>query len=411
MTIYLAPPATDAAAPVGGQLWRKQVLKKGPLQYQAGGTSRTLNFDDEYLGQLQAAFREGAYDTVPFVLADEQNRHTMAPERQRGEVVDVEATPTGLDAIVRLSGDAERIVRDNPKFGVSARIVEGLTRADGKSWPKAMQHVLGTFDPKMTGLEPWRSVDLAAEGHEVVDLTTSTYEKGESAMPELTEEEVNSLRQLAGVAPSLVSFMQAMDEDDGEDESDVFDDDEDGEDDEDGAGLSEGTRDREPAGIGLSNPADPLQLGDVPAAGAGGGLFDLSNNDDAGDGWGDWNTPGADAGAGESRDVQLSALNEELGAVRTQLAGEQWQKERAELAHAGVPPAMLDKADVLLSNPQAGTVELSTGQSVDAAQVVRDVLNSARGVVDLSAPLGHQSDQGEDTELAKLHAELDKVDI
>ena len=379
MTIYLAPPAGGAAIPVGGRLYRKQVLKKGPLTYQTSGQTRQLNFDDAYMQRLVGAFRDGAYDSVPFVLADDKNRHTMDPERARGEVVDLEATPEGLDAVVRLSSEASKLVEENPKFGVSARIVEGLTRGDGKSWPHAVQHVLGTFDPRMTGMRPWEAVDLAAEGHDVIDLTDTP--TGDVDMAGLSEEDLEALKGLAKVAPSLVGLVFAFDDDDN------GDDDGDGESSDDALfegyteddAADQGAGELTGAGVSLSNEDEIL--------------FDLSNDDFEGNG----------------DSIELSQMREELDGVRTQLAAEKWKHDKASLIADGVPPVMVEKAEVLLSNPGAASViELSNGDTVDPAEVVRDLLHTARGLVDLSAPLGHQQDNDHDTQLAALHAEMDK---
>lgn len=379
MTIYLAPPATDEARRVGGRLYRKQVLKKGPLKYTANGRTRTLNFDDRYMSELVRAFDERAYDSVPFVLADESNRHTMAPERARGEVVGLEATPDGLDAVVRLTGEAATVVDQNPKFGVSARIVEGLERGDGKAWPRAMQHVLGTFDPRVTGMRPWETVNLSTDGHDIIDLTDT--QTGDTGMPELTQAELEALQGLAAVAPSLVGMVNAFDTDESGESSDdepLFD------------GYNFDTS--------VDQDADHL-------AGAGAGGVVLSNEHGDGDAWG-WDDEGVDISGGAGESVELSTMREELAAVRGQLAATEWAKQREGLLADGVPPVMLDKAEVLLSNPGASSVvELSNGDTIDPVGVLREVLEAARGLVDLSAPLGHEQDTDTDTrddELVKL---------
>jgi len=378
MTIYLAPPTTGEATPVGGQLYRKQVLKKGPLRYKADGQDRTLNFDDEYMGRLVGAFRDRAYDSVPFVLADEKNRHTMDPERARGEVVDLEATPDGLDMLVRLSTQTASLVRENPNFGVSARIVEGLTRGDGKSWPVAMQHVLGTFDPRVTGMRPWESVNLAADGHDVIDLTDT--QTGDADMAGLSDEELAALKQLAGLTPSLVGLVTSFDDDaDGAEGYEL---------DDDGAGELVGAG----AGVVLSNEHTDGDLFDLSGTGTGEDVF------------------GADAGAPAGDSLELSAMREELAGVQAELQAARWKAERDQLAASGVPPVMLDKAEILLSAPgTVGVINLSNGTTVDPARVIRDVLEAARGIVDLSAPVGHSQDQGDDAVVQRLHAEMDKM--
>jgi hypothetical protein len=149
-------------------LWRKQLLPKGKIHYKG----RDINFDEGYLTDLAKAFRSQAFDQVAFLLAKDDNSHTMDPERFRGEVRGVEVTDKGLDVLLDLTPDAAGLVRENPKLGVSARIIEGLERADGQKFPHAIQHVLGTLDPRVTGMASWQEVSLSEEVGDTVDVTT-----------------------------------------------------------------------------------------------------------------------------------------------------------------------------------------------------------------------------------------------
>src|ERR1019366_2085507 len=64
----------------GSQLWRVQVLPLGKIDYR----DRELDFTSEYLADLIRAFDEGAFDVVPFVIADSANSHTSNPALWRG---------------------------------------------------------------------------------------------------------------------------------------------------------------------------------------------------------------------------------------------------------------------------------------------------------------------------------------
>jgi hypothetical protein len=341
MTILLAPVAEKQSKALGKNVYRKQVLKAGQFNYKG----RTIKFDRDYFLSIQQAFRDGAFDTVPFVLADKENRHTMEPERARGEVIGFEVTDDGLDAILRLSEDAVRIVEENPKFGVSARIIEGLQRGDGYTAKAAIQHVLGTWDPRMTGMSPWKAVDLSNEDHEVVDLTSG----GEGEVP-FTEEEIAKLR-------ALLNEDTTAEDAPAEDETDEFVD-----------SLTEEELEA------LLNEDDESKgeekKEDAPKAEKEEELVKLSND------------------SGTS--VELAAVRDELNAVKAELALAEWKRERIELSNQGVPPALLDAAEPLLSVPSAGAVELSNGESVDPAAVVREILSKAKGMVDLSAEMGHE---------------------
>jgi hypothetical protein len=172
----------DLAAPTrtGRQMFRKQILKKGTINYKG----QQITFDDPFLKDVVRSFNRGAYDQVPFVLADPKNRHNMDPERFRGEVKGLELTEDGLDMIVETTAEGAKTVQSNPRMGVSARIVQGLTKSDGRTYKRAIQHVLATMDPRLTGMRPWEAVDLSEEDGEgddeveVIDLTAASIKEG-----------------------------------------------------------------------------------------------------------------------------------------------------------------------------------------------------------------------------------------
>src|SRR5690606_27125899 len=107
------------------------------------------------------AFKSGAYDQVPLVFADHENRHNLDPKRFGGEIEDFVVKNDGLYAKVSATSDTAKVLKNNPRLGVSARIVEGLEKSDGRVFPRAIQHVLLTMDPRVTGMKPWQTIDLS----------------------------------------------------------------------------------------------------------------------------------------------------------------------------------------------------------------------------------------------------------
>ena len=163
---------------LGNRLWRKKVLPVGDVEYKG----RLLHFTQDYLGQLAAAFNGRAYDQVPFQLADAQNTHTNDPERTRGEITAMELGDDGLYITAELTEDGEKVLAANPKLGVSARIVEDYARSDGRHFPAAIQHVLGTLDPRIPGLGAWQAIEAASPvPDQVIDLSASMFAGGDGA--------------------------------------------------------------------------------------------------------------------------------------------------------------------------------------------------------------------------------------
>ena len=169
----------------GVDLRFKKILPVGSISYQG----RTLNFTPSYIQGLAVAFRDRAYDQVSFQLADSANSHTNDPERHRGTIVDMKAEADGLYVVLDPTPRGEGVLRENPYLGVSARIVEQYARSDGKVYPAAIQHVLGTLDPRIPGLGSWQPIDMANASAVVIDLSNYSFagEPGPAALGTLDE--------------------------------------------------------------------------------------------------------------------------------------------------------------------------------------------------------------------------------
>lgn len=167
----LTPFVRDAARQAGTRLWRKRLLPAGSINYKG----RQLTFDPGYLSRLAAAFRDQAYPQVPFQLAPDDNSHTNDPERFAGEVTDMSAEPDGLWITLAATERGNRVLAENPRLGVSARIVEAFERSDGKYWPEAVQHVLGTLDPRIPGLGGWQTVEASNDAEITIDLSGTQF--------------------------------------------------------------------------------------------------------------------------------------------------------------------------------------------------------------------------------------------
>lgn len=408
-TTILAPVDLSAATKTGPRVFRKQVLAKRTIQYPTpDGKTKTIAFDDAFLADLASSFTAGAYDAVPFILADDQNRHTMAPERFRGWVKGLEVTPDGLDAVIELSEDAAELVeRTGGKLGVSARI-KPVRHVDGRSFPRAINHVLGTLDPRLTGMRPWEPIDLSDPADDVLDLSGVTYQEG-STMPQTID--LSTLDPAD--ADALLSFAAAngidlSTEDDPDAASPAAGADEAGGDD---------TTDGDDEALGLTDfdsedgitdaELDALidaELADVSLSTAAGDdddtdLSDPLKDDDTG-------------GLDESATLDLAAgavgvAGEEAQAERNESARLRFELAARDYAAAGVPPHIIDLAEPILSlsDDDAATIDLSTptGEPVDVRGIVRDMLDAVKGTIDLSTEdgYGHENpDAAEGTDLA-----------
>lgn len=176
MSVTILTPVTTApAVELAEKTWRKKILPVGWLDYEG----RKINFTPEYLANVVAGFKAKAFGGVPFQLADEKNAHTNDPERTRGQITDVELgadeTGPGLFANIRTGDKGSELLRENPNLGVSVRIVEDHEHNDGsgpKRFPAALQHVLGTWAPRLEGMGGWKAVTCSQESEHTLDFST-----------------------------------------------------------------------------------------------------------------------------------------------------------------------------------------------------------------------------------------------
>jgi hypothetical protein len=424
MTAAVLTPFTAAeAVELGNRLWRKRVLPVGEVEYKG----RILKFTRDYLGRLVKAFTDGAYDQVPFQIADKDNTHTNDPERTGGWLKGMELGDDGLYVTAEVNAKGEKVLTDNPKLGVSARIVEDYARSDGLHFPAAIQHVLGTLDPRIPGLGAWTAIEAASPvPDQVIDLSGGTFTdlsgdgkadrkaakaarkaakkqqtdpagdgtddtEGEAVMADLSalsEQQQARLAKLLDLPDDTLDALAAggvvltPEELDALTAPDEADEDED-----------EG---------GLAAEVDAMSDEEIAALEA---EFDAEFDNGADDA--ETIPEGEPVAAGLSAEAQFeinlaNARTEEtareLAVVTARLREEDFQAEKRRMADSGVPPYITELARPLLEG--AGhAVELSNGKTVDAGAIMRRVLTEyarqAR-LLDLDVELGSPMDEPED---------------
>lgn len=376
LTPFTRTPAQRGTGPDGTRLWWKRLLPVGEIKYQ----DRILKFTKAYNDALVQSFNDGAYDQVPFQLADARNTHSNDPERFRGDVVAMRSTSDGLWVGVVPTGRGEDVLEENPRLGVSARIVEGYDRSDGKFYPYAIQHVLGTLDPRIPQLGPWRAVGLANDHVTTIDLTGESFETGVLNMPELNQEQQAKLARLLDLPEDQFSQLVS------------------------GLTVPELTDDEIRQ---LSGETETSEIGDDELAAMVAGLSDdeirqLETEFDQ-------EMAGAAAATGLSTEAALALEManyrvEETAAQVAELVAAQdrsaFELEKRKLVHdLGLAPSVVDMARPLLEG--AGhVVDLANGSAVDAGQVMRRVLSEVGRLgrmIDFGVELGSPMDEPEGT--------------
>lgn len=380
LTPFTAGPATKAAGK-----WRKKLLPVGEISYKG----RTLKFTPDYLGGLVSAFKSRAYDQVPFQLADSGNTHTNDPERTRGQIQDMTLEPDGLWITMEPTERGEQVLADNPRLGVSARIVEGYDRSDGKFFPRAIQHVLGTLDPRIPGMGGWEAVAAANDVQVTVDLSGEVFAGKESGMPDLDPGQQEKLAKLLGLDVDKLAAVLGT--------------------------LPEGTAPDPDALNGGEDPGEDPEVAAIAAQ-----IDSMSDEElaaweaslDAEELEPDPATAGLTAEAVMALELAGAQGDEnarQLSIIQGQLDTERWDGERRKLVAGGVPPFIADLAQPLLEG--AGhVVDLANGSSVDAGQIMRKVLAEYAKVtqaLDLGAELGTLMDEpDQESEAEKQRADV-----
>lgn len=378
-TVFTPRMTSDLAETSEKLTYWKQILPEGVIHYKADGQDRQINFDKAYHRDVIAEFHEKAVDQTCFQLAtpDNAHGHDFDPERQRAEVVDmatlddlppdvaekVEHKP-GLYAKMRFfSKKAAKSVQENPNLGVSARVRENFTRADGKFVKRAVIHVLGTIDPRVTGMSAWQAADLSYDPDHgyVLDLSESHYEgnpmagskskttnEGDAAIP--SDEEIGAMSDEELAEFIATGLAQLNGGDDGDDtDDDEGDDDGDDTDDDDSSAVD---GERETVGASLSNAAQAA--------------IDLANS-------------------------QAQAANARANEALRRQAAAEYKEYRTTMIAAGVPPTDIDMAKPILARPDDMVIDLSNegSDNVNASKIIRDLLDARKGTIDMSAEAGH----------------------
>lgn len=331
----------DLAQQDGKLAFWKQILPKRRINYTAkDGSKQQIDFTDAYLANLA---QSKAVDRIGFLLADKDNAHTMDPERWRGEVAELAVRDDGLyGKIVFPSVEAAKAVLANPALGVSARI-----RPSGGTAPGGIVHVLGTLDPQAQGMKPWEATDLSSTD-EVLDLSTEEYTDmaTKKALADYTDEDIDKMSDeeldafLAEHAPEALEYTEGMtDEAEEEDTDEVTE-------------PEPETKTLVTAGADMANRTDDIELANQRAESA----------------------------------------NKRAAEAMRRVAEAEWKAERAELLGAGVPPHALDLATPVLCRADDMVIDLSNEpgeKDVNVSEVVRGLLDTLKGTIDLSAEEGH----------------------
>lgn len=182
-----------------GRLFRKHLLNMGNLLHPT--TGKPLTIDEKFATTLKKNFNDGVCDIVQVPLANARNEHTEDPERNIGEVVDIEVKDKKIYAILDIREDKHADKLGKTYLGASAMMhLDYTDTKTGKKVGPTLLHSCVTNRPYVTGLDSYeeivaatadsseRAVLLLSEDTVVVDNPEKATESAPEANPEKVKE-------------------------------------------------------------------------------------------------------------------------------------------------------------------------------------------------------------------------------
>ena len=140
-----------------GRLFKKQILKRGPLRHPESG--RVIDITDDVIGSMVKNFKDGVCDIVQFPMAGPNNEHVEEPEKNAGEVIALEDDGTSLYAVIDVRKPNLMDEIGSTVLGASAYLDLNYTDTrTGEPAGPTLLHVCATNRPYVVGLEDYSEV-------------------------------------------------------------------------------------------------------------------------------------------------------------------------------------------------------------------------------------------------------------
>lgn len=172
-----------------GTLFRKHILTKGDLIHP--GTGKRIKIDDDFVTKLKSNFDNKICPIVQVPLANDSNQHVEDPDRNVGEVIDVEVSGNKVYAVIDARRNADKF-KDKTYIGASAMLSLDYTdTSTGQKAGPTLCHVAVTNRPYITNLEDYEEIVKASadNSEEAVLLTEPTVDDNSGSDEEPKVEE------------------------------------------------------------------------------------------------------------------------------------------------------------------------------------------------------------------------------
>ena len=143
-----------------GTLFKKQIFRWGPFAHPSNPDIK-INVDEAFYKALKRNFDNGVCPIVQVPLVDDQNRHTEAPEKNIGEVVDLASDDEGVYAYIDVRRHADDV--GEVILGASAKMsLDYVDNRTNTHVGPTLLHVAATNRPYLVNLSDFeKSVSLS----------------------------------------------------------------------------------------------------------------------------------------------------------------------------------------------------------------------------------------------------------
>lgn len=143
-----------------GTLFRKHILTKGELIHPVSGAR--IKVDDAFVAKMKQNFDNKVCPIVQVPVANDNNAHVEDPDRNVGEVVDVEVSGDKVYAVIDARRNVDRF-KDRTYIGASAMLSLDYTDTNtGKKSGPTLCHVAVTNRPYITNLDEYEEIIKAS---------------------------------------------------------------------------------------------------------------------------------------------------------------------------------------------------------------------------------------------------------
>lgn len=171
-----------------GGLFRKHILNKGILIHPTTGAK--INVDDAFVSSLKRNFHNGICDIVQVPLADDKNAHSENPERNIGEVLDVQEENGKVYAVIDARRSDARENLGKTWLGASAMLSTNyIDTKTGERVGPTLLHVAVTNRPYVTGLEDYQEILAASHADDEIPVVMYSNDESENESEEVQETE------------------------------------------------------------------------------------------------------------------------------------------------------------------------------------------------------------------------------